>query len=1202
MLSLYSTQIRGGSKDQKPPPETKAIESKPLTCDSPFALLAQDAIDTYYKIPYPSPSATSATETSSKKRKAEEEKSPESTNNEVKEEKSKIPRPLHGGVHVACTASLVDFLIEDIKVSLSEKSAELLIHPVTKKPLTEKNIKLLMLGAIYHDSANTGEDFHDEEKHAEIFTKTMLPLNFDKDDIAQVAFAMTNKDNKSIEDNIYKILLQTADALNYVRLLIHDAKPDKFIIDKLDIFKIYRKNNTLGEHWSFMDKMKQMVSGQHKLMQYIYQPTIHEQCEFAPNCYEKTHLLLKQAFIHQYLKQIELSQLVIHGILGDTALALLAERLIKSVTTHEAWAGTINKATQTIIIDFLKTIIQQHHLEQYVKVPETNKAAWAAYSKEGVFIKIVSSIQDEINAMNANKRLTEQNPFASSLILTNDQSSHRPAIRIIPDIPIALTSPHKKQDPQDFLVMLNPMRTTVTRQHKINRINPAKNLSTAALIDKLKQMNAERCGQLFENYNQRYGTSQLEPNKCLTSFQLEAIFGIGVENSMTSSIKSLIFYILIASKKQTVTLFYYDALLGPIQIPLVSLFKLNQLSEGITALTKKKLSSLNIGLSPNDSKDPYNTLCVQSIENITCSAEKHPPSADYPLGFYFTHPLHPEIKLKAYVKNGIPVIKFLAQNLFIKDDRALLPQIAMQYQNQLLQSLDFFTLNVFLRISFGETYRNLKFPLIWLLGPNQKILITYANNHSSQQAEQAHALYKLLGLKNFYNASDIEIGSPTIQLRSRKTLPAIMALAAKIKPLTQLLETTVYQPIQEEKQISKAAPAKLKSYYLAFLACLSHSDKFSYQLNLAENDHIILTVTNKLSQINRMLPKIPLKKVLDSVTEDLSGEIFTYHFEQKKFEVALIFARRHGCPNLGDPTSLSFLWQHCQHEETLLALSEKMLLTNSFDTLGEDNVLALAIEKAKLKQDYSLVSRIIINHIKFLIENNSISDELLPFLSFLLQSELNLLPLLKDSYSTLILIFLNRLNDDQEASDAKTDLCEELIQLLTKYNTPFEVETGNLDNHHTAIHFAVLYNNITLLTLLWQRANPSGLLTKNAAGETPVDLAQKLAKENKDYCGIADTLVHLSKESKPNNDEKMPSAENLLSTPQTSYEKESKTEPQTLTLHTSKKQKSGATAYLAPCSPLVTLPTGSGLIHRPDGTAVSAATQLILSINQPRSM
>lgn len=159
--------------------------SRKLDKDSPFIDIAQAAIEIYYLKPYPN-------------------KSPSV--------RPHINRKFHGGTHVSSTALNIDLFI-----ALYQKYKPELLKNHLGNPLSPKEIELIKLMAIYHDSANVSETMGDEIKHAHNFTDDMISLGYNEDEIKPFAMAIQNKETTHSSEskeakNIYQILLEDADS------------------------------------------------------------------------------------------------------------------------------------------------------------------------------------------------------------------------------------------------------------------------------------------------------------------------------------------------------------------------------------------------------------------------------------------------------------------------------------------------------------------------------------------------------------------------------------------------------------------------------------------------------------------------------------------------------------------------------------------------------------------------------------------------------------------------------------------------------------------------------------------------------------------------------------------------------------------------------------------------------------------------------
>lgn len=1142
--------------------ETKSVglifRDQQLSCNNSFADIAQYAIETLQQKSYPRAS-TNPTQPAETKHPAHEEKSPALAKTETKEENSSDLNVTHytplllelakivnkHTFGVICTALSIELFVDLIKRYLDDDSNKLskqiLIHPTTQKPLNEQNIKLLMLTAVY-------------QQHADSFTEDMTALGFDPEDIAQCVSALAQHNNSTQPKNIYQQLLHDAIALNSMNSFISPTptKPNMDQLElriKLELQKITERLELVKlctQHAparidTIKQDLKKIVSRHNEIIKHFYQD---DKYQLTADYCKTIILTIKQLHVSSYLERIELAQLVAHGIIDTKAVALIKTQLIElPFTPYELWSGAINM--RDIVRDFLKNLIQQHHLEQYEAPSEQNAKLWP--DKNGFFMRKSTSIADEHRFMAHNASAKKNNPLAFAL---GDFSSHvifRPATRYIHGIPIM---PYDAQDAAYLL--LDPQHIIAPYQYKIGvysntiaeekgnfiysrtKKNRAKDLDEKGHVEKINAMESERCGEAWEDCNQRFGSFHHAFNEALTIFfQPIAIFGIGIENNMVSAIKALIWYIIKAHKKEPVQLFYFEEMLAQfIPIDLETLFSYSTLlfTKKIAAMQNAELQQRNISLC--DPHDAYNAIQVKDLKNIRCSVEQHPPSSKHPIQYSFSNPLNPQEKLIGYVQNKIPVIEFSSTKRSVRDHRGLLPAIASQYQQQLLDSVDQLSLRIFLTLTGTyNNYYNIKISFRKIQAPHKdkaskiRLCIYYQPfSIADKMKDEAEVLCQLLGVEAFYKPSDVyrPPGITDTYISLRKQLPAILALTSRIKQISQRLNSKIQEIPVKDKQTQRIGD--LKQIYLAFLNCLLKGQplkEVSHYLSFTQNNEVNLTIPTH----NIILPSIPFNEISIEMSSILGILIFSHHLKKHKFTTALTFIQN--TPGLSDgfeisPEEFLALVKHCSDDNVLLPLVKIILKASSFTYTEEDHQspLSIALEKAKAKQDYTLTSLILFNHIKAFnwIFNDEPVTSALQLLTFLFQTEVSLDHLLKEQYSDLILALLQILSNNLPDID-HPKLCSKTIQLLEKYDAHFEVKaleekTTGTKNKHTALHYGVLYNNPILFALLCQRAQPNGFLVKNANHETPLDLALRLAKENNTYQPMVDILSrHISSEA-----------------------------------------------------------------------------------------
>ncbi len=241
----------------------------PLTKESDLDLIAQNAVETHYHIPYPGkPDLT---------REIARGEIPKRTN-----------RRGHSGPHVTMAAHVVDLMLSLYQDFGAEN------HPA--KQLTEKEIKLLKLAVIYHDAGNINDSKTadgTEKPHAKIFRRDMFALGYTSAEIAPFADAIVHKNHRYGESkNIFARLVHDADCLEVLRM----RRLDRFDKGYLDIVKEFEHNpvfqalidDIVINHKKASDELLHKKDAEGR--------TLRTQIDYAPNCFNATKDFLQARY------------------------------------------------------------------------------------------------------------------------------------------------------------------------------------------------------------------------------------------------------------------------------------------------------------------------------------------------------------------------------------------------------------------------------------------------------------------------------------------------------------------------------------------------------------------------------------------------------------------------------------------------------------------------------------------------------------------------------------------------------------------------------------------------------------------------------------------------------------------------------------------------------------------------------------------
>lgn len=481
---------------------SKYAEDLCLNDSSEFSKLAQAAIENYYVIPYPN----------------EKDKRPHQVN-----------RLFHGALHVCMAARHADLFI-----AMYQKYKPELLTNERGQPLSAREIKLIKLSVIYHDSANTSETFHNEAEHAERFTEDMLILGFRSEEIAPLAHAIVHKDAINRETKtIYQKILHDADCLEIIRIV-----GEMFRKEELDAFL------DLNENPDFLTELEEIIQNQIETSLFFKSTNqslvgpLHIDCEYAENCYDK-YCELEHSFL-----------------LNNIILRALAEGLDicehDISTEHLSILDLYNRNRFASLFNFgaISCPIEQSEPE----CAQQSELMVEKFHKDGVFIRTITETQinQELKTLSQNaialeraqitnatemrSYLEEQKTISKDTVLTPDGFKWRPCTFVMKDIPISLFGNNK------IGVIINPEYTTPVYFYKQNAVSkkaitgkfeytPEKGGlkdkgSLFNFKEKLIEMEMRRRGNLLDlNYNY-YGRRAFIHNEILTHYSTNSIFGI----------------------------------------------------------------------------------------------------------------------------------------------------------------------------------------------------------------------------------------------------------------------------------------------------------------------------------------------------------------------------------------------------------------------------------------------------------------------------------------------------------------------------------------------------------------------------------------------------------------------------------------------------------------------------------------------------
>lgn len=550
------------------------IKKHGLNHDSEFSELAQAAIENYYLIPYPGKS----------------DNRPNSVN-----------RPLHGALHVTRVARNLEMFL-----ALYKKYAPQLLKNTVGQPFSTREIKLLKLAAIYHDSANTREVFHDEKKHAERFRQDMMQLGFSAEEIEPFALTIQNKDSTyDSNKTIHQKLIHDADCLDIIRLL-----GDKFEQKRLDCYQdlegdplFIEELNQIIDH--FKETCSIFVNKDHKKIRQI-----HLDCEFANNCYETlcdidNNLLLQHLILKAFSQGYDVS---VENIRDQFSILDLYNRA--SVTDLNIEKSLINLTNEPMKPDEV--------LNKYVS--------------GGVFVRSIRSTKMDTelrtlkdnetslnnagihNAEDMRRYIGSQEPSNSGQIYTPSGFKWRPSTLLTSNTPISLfgTGNALIIDPDTSVPVYFYKKNVVSERtaHGKFPYTPQQGGykdrgSITHLKEKLTEMTHRRNGIIPDPNYKYYGKASMSHNEVLVNYAIEDILGIIVGDSKEDASSALVLRAKL--KPQEINLYRYTAENG------LSLLKLENVVAQATQ-TEPKLDRMEVSV-----EEQFLTLSQETQSHLVIS-------------------------------------------------------------------------------------------------------------------------------------------------------------------------------------------------------------------------------------------------------------------------------------------------------------------------------------------------------------------------------------------------------------------------------------------------------------------------------------------------------------------------------------------------------------------------------------------------------
>lgn len=617
-----------------------------LNHESDLEKIIQFALKKYYLIPYP----------------------------DVESENG-IFRDFHGGDHAIRTSILVDFFVTLYRRYYPEG----LVKP-GNTDFDLMDLKLVRLAAIYHDSANTSEVFHDEIKHAENFYRDMLLLGFPNERVRIVAWSMAHKDTSGLK-NIFQRLIHDADCVEYLRILVCEVSDEELDIKNIGLLqnKYFFKFRE-----DFLD-FKKLIDVNLRQRYDAALNTLQDIISLQKQFIIKTCTSQSKIFFQTLLNPYRYYKEQVQAIYADMMENLLEkDQLYFPQRRIQPLDDTLNPADKFLVLDQCDNYL--HMLDQPEVFLDDNRDT--KLLQHSLLLKMFHNGEVFIRRLdtdNGSSRVREE------LKCIDEHVKFRPATLVMSGVPI-LNYGHPK-----YLagILIDALNTNVYHAYKENvcsdligvnnftfdrTANRCKDKKTLDIMrGKIQEIEMRRRGHAHDNYNSYYGQASIRHNEMLIKYQKTNIIGLVVGDSPESAKDALNLYLIL--QNPSLNFYYYSHLFG--------LFKLS---------TSQVLSLAGISIKavpqpPTISRLEEDTVRLrglkinqQYLRNL--SAEIHnfhitKNSSDNYIKYTFTYQditkgLSP---FECYVDNyGFSIINNTLSGESFYDTEGLLNQLVINYQ------------------------------------------------------------------------------------------------------------------------------------------------------------------------------------------------------------------------------------------------------------------------------------------------------------------------------------------------------------------------------------------------------------------------------------------------------------------------------------------------------------------------------------------
>lgn len=825
-------------------------QDKGFTKDTSFENISQACIEAYYLPPYPG-------------------------SLDVRKKKTRVNRELYGGVHAARTALCAELFME-----LYKKYAPQYVVNAEGQPLTDQDIKLLKLAAVYLHSGNISEMEEDPEAHADNFKRDMKCLGYDEQDIEPFALAIRDKDTQAPKNFITKII-HDASCLEVLQHL----PIDDFDKTRLDLFKDLVSTQKFGDFNTELDEIIKNHSETIELME----GSLHLRCEFASCCYKA----LKEFITNMFLSQAIIMADAKHHKTID----------ISTIDTNEfTIIDLFNRKNSSV----LGRIIQNNVMPYEYKETKAEDSVLNLYRSNKLLVRIVpiEKIDGELKTLIKNQAAMEKANIHDAVSMRRYLAEQKgssiytpPGFNWRASTLIGESFPMLLHDTAGVGVLFDShleSGTMISNFYKKDvRSKRAKQgtfpyfLATTGekdrgsledFVEKLHEENQRRMGFLPDPKAHYYGQTTLKKNEVLGTYQRKSIRGILTKSLETHSLQDA----LILQAKLGIPLrpiYLYSTQEGLQRLSNEAIFQ--QLRTFDFDIQSSQLHQLTQNTGETIVKDDLSSTEKQYIQEaleiftrndkaIAVSIEQQPISDNQPLKYCFVHPKDSSIQCIGYVKQGSPIIELiLADGKKITQKTDLLPKIALQYFQQSTERLATHISKDEIKIALTQLgILDLEVHLVQEITKKINLVVSYRLAVGFDKQKTQAALLQTLGI------AKVKLNAPFVLEKFQNQPEKIAFATTEVQKIDHFVETLTLQNLQSTS--------------------IQHHSQKEEKSNFYQNRNRFVTWKNKDSPIFKAkqleLPTPENVSLTQEQIKEIEAEcLFNYHSANQLMEKTIAY-------------------------------------------------------------------------------------------------------------------------------------------------------------------------------------------------------------------------------------------------------------------------------------------------------------------------